>query len=160
MRTAATLTALVLALGLAACTTSEPHNEPEALPYPHETYASPSAPPAKPTPSPAPEPTEVEDPAAEVEAFYTEHDLPYYGEAVTEEVSLGLCAQYAADSDLGVGTAFRELITHGGYAGEDAAAAVVAAVAYCPEHRDAVDEWATAVAGVDDWAQETGTLDD
>lgn len=55
--------------------------------------------------------------------------------------------------------AFRELMTLGGYAPEDAAAAIIAAVAYCPEQEPAVADWAAAVEGVDDWAVETGTLD-
>lgn len=135
---AATLTALTLALGLAACSAPEPERNTEALPVP-ETTAPPAAKPSTPAPKPSPV-EEVDDPAAEAKAIYDELGGTYLGEAITEEVSLGLCGQFESDS---VGVAFRDLTIYGGYDETDAATAlVVAAGVYCPEHRAAVEEWA------------------
>ncbi|GGM22191.1 hypothetical protein ACFQBY_02535 [Promicromonospora citrea] len=126
MRTAASLLALGVALGLAAC--SAPDDRPEALP-------DESVPAATSTPTPA-----FEDPAAEAEALYAEHGGTYLGEAIVEEVSLGVCEQIESDS---VGVAFRDLVTVGGYSSDDAAMALlVAAYVYCPEHLPAVEKWA------------------
>lgn len=121
----AALAALALVGSLAACTAQEPTTE-----------ALPDSPPSvlPPTPSAA-----VDDPAPTAEELYAEYGIDYPGEPVVEEVSLGLCAQIESDS---VAVAFRDLILYGGYDDESAAMAMTAAVGvYCPEHRDAVEEW-------------------
>jgi hypothetical protein len=157
MRTpiAATLTALTLALGLAACSPGEPERNTEELPV-TETTAPPAVKPSAPAPKPSPV-EKVDDPATAAKAVYDEFGGTYLGEDVTEEVSLGLCGQFESDS---VGVAFRDLTVYGGYDATDAATAlVVAAGVYCPEHRGAVEEWADAAEGMDDWAEQEGTLD-